>query len=150
MSYQETDPDGHGHPSALNLARASIATLVEGYLKFDSFLEDEKNEFERRTAPLKEILTLFEGAIADRMNAEGLDNVRTPCGTPYFSTLRSVKVTDTETWFAWVLANGATDVLTAAVSKEGLAARGFAHAGFYEDLGVRISEVRKLHIRRSS
>jgi hypothetical protein len=127
---------------SFNLDRMTTAALMGARQRIKGQLEVEETAYENRIIPLKVAMQKLEGAIVDKMDAEQLDNVKTPYGTAYFTNPESMRVVDREVFFAWVVDNNATDVITSAVSKDAIRARGVCPPG------VEITKIRKLCIRK--
>lgn len=122
---------------------ATITALVGARQRVKELIAREDAIYEARVGPLKANLIKLDGMIGVKMDDEELQNVKTPYGTAYFSTLDSMKVMDREVFFAWVLDNRAVDVLTTAVSKDAIRERGELPPG------VELSQIRKLNVRKS-
>lgn len=127
----------------LHLDKMTITSLVGARQHIKEQLELEEIEYDKKIAPLKAAMLKLEGTIVDKMDAERLDNVKTPSGTAYFTNPESMKVIDREVFFAWVIKEEAFDVLTSAVSKDAVRARGVYPPG------MEITKIRKLCIRKS-
>jgi hypothetical protein len=126
------------------LSNETSADLCQEYQKYKAELKAEQESFDMAEAYYKSEMQKIAGALAIKLNAEGLQNIRTEHGTAYFSTLKRVKVVNRDDWFRRVWGDGAWDCLTAAVSKE----------AFLEKYpngtdGVEIEETRNIHVRRS-
>lgn len=119
----------------------TIANLVEAFLWIDALIDDLKKQAAKHTEDLEKL----RGAITMKMDANQLVNVRTPYGTPYFSTFESMRVSERAVFFDWVFDHRASDVLTSAVSKEAVRER--AEQG--ENIpGLHIERFRKLRVIR--
>lgn len=129
--------------TTLILPDMTIGALVGARQRLKSQLEVEEAEYEKRIAPMKTAMQKVEGAIVDKLDAEKLDNVKTPYGTAYFTNPESMKVVDRSAFFKYVVDNEAYDVLTSAVSKDAIRARGEIPPG------VEVKTIRVLRIRKT-
>lgn len=119
----------------------TIAKLTEIFVAVDDKIDDLKKQI----AKLSDHLEMVRGALTMKMDANQLDNVKTPFGTPYFSTFESMRVIDREMFFDWVFDHKAADVLTAALSRDAVRERS-QHG---ENIpGLHIVPVRKLRVLR--
>lgn len=126
----------------LKLDGMTVGSLIGARQRVKAQLEREEADYGNKIAPLKEAMQKLEGAIVDKMDAERLDNVKTPYGTAYFTNPESMRVTNRDAFMDWVIDNNAYDVLTSAVSRDAIRARGVIPPG------VETSTIRKLCIRK--
>lgn len=126
----------------INLDNMTIVALVGARQSIKAQLELEEAAYEKKIAPLKDAVQKLEGTITTKMDTEGLDNVKTVYGTPYFTHPEQMRVVDRQSFFDWVLDNRAVDVLTSAVSKDAIRTRGEVPPG------VEVTKIRKLCIRK--
>lgn len=131
------------------LTEVSSAHLIKGVRAVDEEIEKLKARFEQDCRPFQMTREELVAALAIKLDRDGQTSCPTRYGTAYFSNLISVKVTDRETWFGWIVANGAYDCLTSHISKEDLKKRGYDHAGEFDEIGVKITEIRNLNIRKA-
>lgn len=121
--------------------------LVGAYKVVEAKIDAMEALHKTELAPLKMTLQSLNGAIAIKMDANGLENVRTEFGTAYFAITEQMRVTNREDFFNWVIANAAKDVLTSAVSKDAVRER---QARGEDVPGLEIVPTRKLHVRKPS
>ncbi|MDD5305439.1 MAG: hypothetical protein PHS14_20255, partial [Elusimicrobia bacterium] len=107
-----------------------------------SRLETFEARHKEELRPLQEAKTKLEGMMADALDEIGVENVKTSHGTVYFTRPENMKVVDKEVFFEWVVAEGAFDVLTSAVSKDAIKERGVIPPGV-ESVKIRQLRVRK-------
>ena len=124
-----------------------VNSLIGAYKMLEAKIDEVEARYKEAVAPLKEKLQQLSGAIAIKMDENKLENVRTSFGTAYFAVIESIKVTDKDVFFGWVIANEAADVLTSAVSREAIRDR---RDRGEEVPGLEITPIRKLHIRKPS
>lgn len=121
--------------------RYTIAQLTQIFIGAD----DKIDELKKQISKLSGQLEMIRGAIAMKMDANQLTNVKTPYGTPYFSTFESIRVGEREIFFDWVFEHRASDVLTSAVSKDSVRER--SERG--ENIpGLHIETFRRLRVLR--
>jgi hypothetical protein len=145
MKTMEEDIVAPEYTAKLDLDRMTLAALVGARQRIKQQLELEAANYEKKIMGMTAAMLKIEGAVTNKMNADALDNVKTPYGTAYFSNVESMRVTNRENFFGWVLSNvdnGSFDVLTSAVSKDAIRARGVIPAG------VEVTKFRKLCIRK--
>lgn len=115
-------PDDVGAPTeaAVHPVTALVQKLIAGNAKFDQLvqvymqLRDKKTELDAKAkaavAPLKEGLDAIEAHMLARFEDMGVDNVKTPFGTPYISTKTSVTMADADIFWRFLLAKSLAEV----------------------------------------
>lgn len=100
------------------------ADLTEEYIA----LRDRKKEVADRhvdeLAPLNDRMGAIEQLVLARLNASGVESVRTTKGTAFKKTTTRYNVADGEKLFQWIEANGRLDMVTRGIRQE--AVREFA------------------------
>lgn len=82
--------------------------LVAKYIEYRDFVARKQAEFDEAMKPYTSAMEMIQNEIHARLNADGLDNIKTAAGTAYKSNTLSVKVADRQTFFDYVFQNPAT------------------------------------------
>lgn len=110
-----TPPEVDDAPQAQpeNPILKAVAALVENKAPFDTLtktylaIRDKKKDLDAqakaRVAPLADALAQLEAHMLARFTEMGVDNVKTPFGTPYISTKSSVTMADADMFWRFVL-----------------------------------------------
>lgn len=143
MAIEQTRQTAQTVTACLSLDKMTTVALMGGRARVKEQLAQEETAYEKKIAPLLAAVQKLEGAIVDKMDANGDTQVKNQYGTAYFTNPESMKVIDRDIFFAWVVDNGAYDVLTSAISKDAVRERGVYPPG------ISVSRIRKLCIRKS-
>lgn len=84
--------------------KAPFDTLTKTYLAIRDKKKDLDAQAKARVAPLGDALAQLEAHMLGRFTEMGVDNVKTPFGTPYISTKSSVTMADADVYWRFVLA----------------------------------------------
>jgi len=113
-------------------------------------LRDEKERIEKEAKlairPILDKMGKIEEWFLIRGEQEGVDNWKTPFGTPYFSQATNVSVADWDEVLDYVKNNDAYEILTHGVNKS--AVREFLEKNDELPPGVNYTSVRKLYVRK--
>lgn len=85
--------------------------LVEKYRALRDAVGDIKDRHSQELKPYHEMMNAMESAALARMQAEGIDSIKTKSGTMYQSTVRSFKVADPEAFKIWVKTHDRIDMM---------------------------------------
>lgn len=121
----------------------NIDAIVAHYVS----LRDQKAEIEARQreelAPINRDMELIEKALLKLMQAQGVESVRTPSGTPYIAKHTSCKVQDWDALLSYIRENDEWDLLERRVSKTAFL------AGDAKAPGVFVTDTLAVNVRRS-
>lgn len=98
----------------------TIDQLVEGYIKFRDQADEMKKEYQLKVAPIHDAMAQLEAVFLQRMQADGIDSISTPHGTPYTSVKTNCSVEDRAAFFDWCIATGNQGMMTISASKAAL------------------------------
>ena len=99
----------------LQLLPATV--LVAKYRQLRDKVGSIKDEHSAQLKPYNDMMDAMETAALAKMQAEGIDSIKTKDGTMYQSTLRSYKVADPEAFLQWCVANDRLDMLERRAAK---------------------------------
>jgi hypothetical protein len=91
--------------------------MVERYLKLKERKAMMKKVFTEKTAPLERDMAAIEAQILQHFETTGQTSAKTAHGTPYISLRESFTVADRDTYFDFVKANEAWDMLESRANK---------------------------------
>lgn len=97
-------------------------------------------------AEYKSKMLMLETWITMKADEEGLDNVKTPYGTAYWSTIASATVADRDAFMRFVREQEAFDMLENRVSKEAVKSYMAENNGLVPP-GVDFSQIRRFNLR---
>ena len=115
------------------------------FLETRRAIEALELETKKKLAPMKEALALMEAWFTAKAQAEGLDNIKTPHGTVYWSTHHSATVANPELFMAYVKEHDAFQLLENRVSKT--ATKEFVASTGAPPPGVNYAAVRAMNFR---
>lgn len=82
---------------------ADFAALTKTYMAVRDKKKDLETAAKLKIAPLSEALSLIENHLLAKFGELGVDNVKTPFGTPYISTTTTITVADADIFQRFVL-----------------------------------------------
>ena len=144
----------------------SADALVEEYFRNEGFIESENKRFATHMKPFNDRQEVIKQQLHEKLNAEGLENFKTPHGTAYKSHLLNTKidpdavpyvkeggeeVRGREAVLDFCLDNWATignELLQIGVTKDAVKSWMDSHDGAPPP-GVSISRFTRINIRRS-
>ena len=85
--------------------------LVKRYVELRDYMAKKQDEFDTAMGPYRISMDAIQNEIHARLNADGLDNIKTPFGTAYKSNVLSVKVADRQTFFDYIFGSIVTSVV---------------------------------------
>lgn len=95
----------------------TIDEVVQAYVETRTQIELKTKELEEALKPLKELQEKREQYLNQQMHHLGVQNLKTPHGTAYFSTKESVTCGDWDTFLGYVQSSGQWNLLNHAVNK---------------------------------
>lgn len=95
----------------------SLGDLAKGYLRLKDGITALDREHAERMKPDREKLELVLKAMGKKLTEMGVRSAGTDVGTPYLSTIETVKVESWEDFAAFVEEQGETDMLVRSVNK---------------------------------
>ena len=107
---------------------------------------EERQKEEMR--PFKAAMETIENALHARMNASGVESIKSEHGTAYKVTNMAVKTADRNALMTYVWDNENLDMLTAAVNKEAVRAYMDASGG-HPPPGVDVTFITSVNFRKS-
>jgi hypothetical protein len=122
-------------------------TAVERYLQVRKQLDDMEREFKAAKAPLTEKLTVLENWITAKAQEDGLETIKTPHGTGYWSTHNTATVASREELFRFCKEHDAWDLVESRASKTGVKSYIEAHGA--PPPGVNFSSTRVFNLRKA-
>ena len=93
---------------------------VERYLQVRKQLDDLDREYKAAKAPLNEKLAVLENWITAKAQEDGLETIKTPHGTGYWSTHNTATVASREELFSFCKEHDAWDLVESRASKSGV------------------------------
>lgn len=123
----------------------NFETASAKYLELRKEHERIDREAKAQKAEITKIMNDIENWFALRAQEEGLENIKTPTGTVYWSTVSSASVADPQAFRDYVFANKAYDLLETRVSKT--ATKSFIEANGAPPPGVNFSTFRSFNLR---
>lgn len=82
---------------------ADIGTLTKVYLSIRNKKKDLETAAKEKMAPLSEAMSMVENHLLAKFTELGVDNVKTPYGTPYTTTTTTISVADADVFQKFVL-----------------------------------------------
>lgn len=120
---------------------------VEKYLQVRKQLDDMDREYKQSKAPLMEKLAALENWITAKAQEDGLETIKTPHGTGYWSTHNTATVASREELFAYCKEHEAWDLVESRASKTGV--KSFIEAHGAPPPGVNFSSTRVFNLRKA-
>jgi hypothetical protein len=124
-----------------------LSELIEKYHEIKeelSFLEAERTELEK---PYVQALQTIENECLARLQAQGLQNAKTPAGTAYLATQTRVSVRDKGEFFRYMQGSGDYSMLDIRALKEPV--KEFVKENGANPPGVEVSHWVECNIRKS-
>ena len=120
---------------------------VERYLQVRSEIESREREFKSVKAKLMEKLVAVENWITAMAQEDGLETVKTPHGTGYWSTHHTATVGSREEFFNFCKEHDAWDMVESRASKTGV--KSYIEANGAPPPGVNFSSTRVFNLRKA-
>lgn len=121
---------------------------AERYMEVRNEIDALDRAHKEAKAELNERLRLLENWFTAKAQEDGLDSVKTPLGTAYWSTHSTATVASREELFDYCKSTGAWDLLEARASKT--AVRAFIDGHGAPPPGVNFSSTRVFNFRRAN
>lgn len=120
---------------------------AERFVDVKRQLEELDAEYKAKKAPLVEKLNMLESWFTAKAAEDGLDTIKTPHGTVFWTVLASASVADRAAFFDYVRASGNFDLLEARANKTVVKDFVALHGG--APPGVNYSTVKNLNFRKA-
>lgn len=120
---------------------------AERYLQTRKQIEDLEREHKARLGPLKERLAAVESWFTAKAQEDGLETIKTPHGTGYWSTHHTATVASREELFNHCKENDAWDLVESRASKT--AVKSYIEAHGAPPPGVNFSSTRVFNLRKA-
>ena len=124
----------------------TIDQIVELYRSLRDAKDRLVAEHKAQLSPVNEKMARLENWLHGKLNAEGVDSMKTPHGTCYKSRLVKASVTDGEELLKFVQENDLWHILERRVSKT--AVQEYIEATGKNVPGVHVSHEEKLNVRK--
>ena len=120
---------------------------VERYLSVRKQIDDLDRQYKEAKAPLTEKLVALENWITAKAQEDGLETIKTPHGTGYWSTHSTATVASREELFTFCKEHDAWDLVESRASKTGVKSYIEAHGA--PPPGVNFSSTRVFNLRKA-
>lgn len=120
---------------------------VEKYLQVRRDIDELDRSYKANKAPLAEKLAALENWITAKAQEDGLETIKTPLGTGYWSTHNTATVASREELFAYCKENDAWDLVESRASKTGV--KSYIEANGAPPPGVNFSSTRVFNLRKA-
>lgn len=120
---------------------------AERYLQVRSEIDKLDREYKDAKASLRERLVMLENWFTARAQEDGLETVKTPMGTAYWSTHNSATVASREEFFAFCKEHDSWDLVESRASKTGV--KSFIEANGEAPPGINFSTNRVFNFRKA-
>lgn len=120
---------------------------VEKYLQVRKQIDDLERQHKEAKAPLTEKLVALENWITAKAQEDGLETIKTPHGTGYWSTHNTATVASREELFTYCKEHDAWDLVESRASKTGVKSYIEAHGA--PPPGVNFSSTRVFNLRKA-
>jgi len=120
---------------------------VERYLQVRAEIEARERDFKSVKAKLMEKLVAVENWITAKAQEDGLETVKTPHGTGYWSTHHTATVGSREEFFNFCKEHDAWDMVESRASKTGV--KSYIEANGAPPPGVNFSSTRVFNLRKA-
>lgn len=120
---------------------------AERYLQTRKQIEDLEREHKAKLGPLKERLIAIESWFTAKAQEDGLETIKTPHGTGYWSTHHTATVASREELFNHCKENDAWDLVESRASKT--AVKSYIEAHGAPPPGVNFSSTRVFNLRKA-
>ena len=120
---------------------------AERYLQTRKAIDDLEREHKAKLAPLKERLVAIENWFTAKAQEDGLETIKTPHGTGYWSTHHTATVASREELFKHCRETDAWDLVESRASKT--AVKSYIEANGAPPPGVNFSSTRVFNLRKA-
>lgn len=120
---------------------------AERYTSVRDEIDAMEREHKAKKAALKEKLVALENWFTARAQEDGLESIKTPLGTCYWSTHQSATVASREDFFSYCKEHDAWDLVESRASKTAVRSHVEAHGEIPP--GVNYSTVKVFNFRRN-
>ena len=120
---------------------------VERYLNVRKEIDDMEREHKASKAKLTEKLVALENWITAKAQEDGLETIKTPYGTGYWSTHHTATVGSREEFFRFCAEHNAWDMVESRASKTGV--KSYIEANGAPPPGVNFSSNRVFNMRKA-
>lgn len=120
---------------------------ADRYLKVKSAIAEIDREHKAKKAELTEKLVAIENWFTIRAQEDGLESIKTPAGTAYWSKHQSATVASREDFFAFCKEHDAFDLIESRASKT--AVRSYLEAHGEVPPGINYNTVRVFNFRKN-
>jgi hypothetical protein len=125
-----------------------LSQAVELYISLRDQKAAIEAEAKEKTAPLNDKMLILEAKLLKALDQTGSESVKTPFGTAYVSTRKSMSIADREIFLNHIRKTGNIDLLEARVSKA--ATEAYIDAEGTLPPGIDMRTERVVNIRRAS
>lgn len=122
-------------------------TATERYLNVRKQIDDLERAHKVAKAALTEKLVALENWITAKAQEDGLDTVKTPHGTGYWSTHHTATVASREELFSYCKEHDAWDLVESRASKTGV--KSYIEANGAPPPGVNFSSTKVFNLRKA-
>lgn len=130
------------------VAQPTAEDIIAGYIKLRSSRERLVAKHKEEVKQIDQKLALFEVALQDKMQREGVKSFNTEAGTAYRVTTEHASVSDMEAFLDFVKTNDAWHLLERRVSKLGV--RGYLDENLPVPPGVNWYTSTSVNVRKPS
>ena len=123
------------------------AQLIKRHQEIKRTKELMETEYKESVAPYTEALDAIELSIMEYLNANGLQNFKSPDGTAYKKSHVQCKMVDRQALVAYVRASDNFDIFTNSLTKD--AVQAYVEANKAAPPGVEVTTVQVVNIRKS-
>jgi hypothetical protein len=120
---------------------------AERYIAVRKEIEELDRRYKADKASLTERLVALENWFTAKAQEDGLDTIKTPNGTAYWSTHHTATVASREEFFNYCKENDAWDMVESRASKTGV--KSFIEANGTPPPGVNFSSTRVFNLRKA-
>jgi hypothetical protein len=120
---------------------------VERYLNVRKEIDEMEREHKASKAKLTEKLVALENWITAKAQEDGLETIKTPYGTGYWSTHHTATVGSREEFFRFCAEHNAWDMVESRASKTGV--KSYIEANGAPPPGVNFSSNRVFNLRKA-
>lgn len=110
-------------------------------------MDDLDRQYKEAKAPLTERLLALENWITAKAQEDGLETIKTPLGTGYWSTHSTATVASREELFTYCKEHDAWDLVESRASKSGV--KSYIEANGAPPPGVNFSSTRVFNLRKA-
>lgn len=121
---------------------------AERYLKLRSQVDELDRQHKAARAKLLQEMTLLENWFTAKAQEDGLESVKTPMGTAYWSTHNTATVASREEFFDFCRAHNQWDLVESRASKTGV--KSYIEAYGEAPPGVNFSSTRVFNFRKAN